>query len=118
METTRPLCRPLCLLAEIPDGAARGFDPDGEGEDTVFAVRRGDQVHVYRNSCPHNLRPLEYMRHRFLSADGSEIVCYAHGAHFRIEDGVCVYGPCQGQALEALAVRVEQGAVWVGYRRP
>jgi nitrite reductase/ring-hydroxylating ferredoxin subunit len=110
--------RRLCRLDEIPDGAARGFDPDGTGEDTVFAVRRGSQVHVYRNSCPHNARPLEYMRHRFLSGDGTEIVCYAHSAHFRIEDGVCVYGPCLGQALQALPARVEQDVVMVEYRRP
>ena len=108
----------LCGLDEIPDGAARGFDPDGTGEDTLFAVRRGDRVHVYRNSCPHNLRPLEYMRHRFLSADGSDIVCYAHGAHFRIDDGMCTYGPCQGEALTALPVRIEGGDVLITYRRP
>lgn len=114
MDGTRPLCR----LDEIPDGAARGFDPEGAGEDTVFAVRRGEKVHVYRNSCPHNRRPLEYLRHRFLSADGSTIVCYAHGAHFRIEDGVCTYGPCLGQALDEVPSRVEQGQVLVGYRRP
>lgn len=109
---------PLCPLAQLPDNAARGFDPDGAGEDTVFAVRRGAQVHVYRNNCPHNDRPLEYLRHRFLSADGGTIVCYAHGAHFRIDDGVCVYGPCEGEALEAIPARVEQGMVLLEYQRP
>jgi nitrite reductase/ring-hydroxylating ferredoxin subunit len=114
MAATQPLCR----LDAIPDGGARGFDPGQEGEDTVFAVRQGERVHVYRNSCPHNRRPLEYRRHRFLSADGAEIVCYAHGAHFRIEDGVCTYGPCLGQALEALPARVEGGEVLLEYRQP
>lgn len=110
--------QPLCRLDQIPDGGARGFDPESSGEDTLFVVRRGDQVHVYVNSCPHNRRPLEYLRHRFLSADGSEIVCYAHGAHFRIEDGVCVYGPCAGQALDEVPAQVEQGLVLIEYRQP
>jgi nitrite reductase/ring-hydroxylating ferredoxin subunit len=109
---------PLCRLDQLPDGSARGFDPDGAGEDTIFAVRRGAQVHVYRNDCPHNHRPLEYMRHRFLSADGSTIVCYAHSAHFRIEDGVCVHGPCLGQALQAVPARIEQGVVLLEYQPP
>jgi nitrite reductase/ring-hydroxylating ferredoxin subunit len=107
--------QPLCRLDDIADGTARGFDPEGLGEDTLFAVRRGGQVHVYRNSCPHNGRPLEYLRDRFLSADGSEIVCYAHGAHFRIEDGVCTYGPCRGQALDAVPARLEDGQVLIGH---
>ena len=38
------------------------------------------------------------MPDRFLSADGSLIVCATHGAEFRITDGECLRGPCSAIA--------------------
>jgi len=37
--------------------------------------------------------------------------CSTHGARFRIADGYCVAGPCRGERLSAVAVRVEDGVV-------
>jgi nitrite reductase/ring-hydroxylating ferredoxin subunit len=108
----------LCALDEIAQGAARGFDPGGVGEDTLFAVRQGAQVYVYLNSCPHNRSPLEFRRHRFLSHDGSQIMCYAHGARFTIDSGHCTDGPCKGEALTRIAARVVRGEVLIDRRRP
>ncbi len=105
--------RPLCRLDEIPDGGAKRFPPK-PGEFTgLFAVRRGSAVHVYVNACPHIGTPLDWVPDKFLSADGTLIVCATHGAMFRIEDGVCTRGPCRGDSLEAVAVRVEDGVVLV-----
>lgn len=105
--------RRVCRPEELAEGSARGFDPDPDsGDDRAFAVRRGGRVYAYVNSCPHNWRPLEYAKDRFLSGDGGEIVCYAHGAHFDIEDGRCSYGPCLGQSLRALAVEEREGWIW------
>jgi nitrite reductase/ring-hydroxylating ferredoxin subunit len=102
----------LCLLADLPDGQARGFLPR-DGQDRVFAVRQGDAVHAYVNNCPHENIGLEYLKDRFLSPDGTEIICYGHGAHFDIATGLCTWGACQGQALEKLPARVEDGRVIV-----
>jgi nitrite reductase/ring-hydroxylating ferredoxin subunit len=45
---------------------------------------------------------------------GKAIVCSAHGARFRIEDGLCTSGPCHGESLEAVPVRLdEEGRVVV-----
>ena len=41
------------------------------------------------------------------------LMCPAHGARFRIEDGVCTTGPCVGQALEAVPSRVVEGMLVV-----
>jgi len=41
------------------------------------------------------------------------IVCATHGATFRPEDGYCIAGPCAGDRLEPVAVRVERGIVLV-----
>ena len=92
----------LCRLDELVEGQARGFDPLGTGKDSVFALRHGGEVRVYRNRCPHLEVRLEYRKDRFLSADGSQILCYAHGARFLPDTGLCVYGPCLGQSLSAL----------------
>jgi nitrite reductase/ring-hydroxylating ferredoxin subunit len=109
--------RVLCRLQDLADGQARGFMPLNR-EDRVFAVRRGDAVHVYLNSCPHNWRPLDFAQDRFLSADGREIVCYAHGAHFAIESGICTAGVCQGESLIAVPVRVEDGMILIPLELP
>ena len=109
--------RKLCRLDEIPDNCSKGFLPEG-GDDQVFAVRRGVEVVVYLNSCPHNWRPLEYMRDRFLSPGGDRIICYAHGAHFDIGSGKCFHGPCEGKSLVPVPVLVENGDVWISSTLP
>ena len=40
----------LCRSEELADASSRGFDIDGQ---KLFAVRRGAQVYVYLNRCPH-----------------------------------------------------------------
>jgi nitrite reductase/ring-hydroxylating ferredoxin subunit len=105
--------RPLCRLEDLSDGTSKGFPPPAGGFGGLFAVRRGDLVHVYVNSCPHIGTPLDWVPDRFLSADGSRIVCATHGAEFRIEDGLCVRGPCRGDALEPVLIHVNDGVVYV-----
>ena len=72
----------LCRVDDIPDGGAKGFPPPPGGFTGLFAVRQGDAVFVYVNSCPHIGTPLDWTPDRFLSADGSRIVCATHGAEF------------------------------------
>src|SRR5258705_313796 len=46
-----------------------------------------------------------------VAPDGRHFQCSTHGARFRIADGYCVAGPCQGERLAAVAVTVEDGVV-------
>jgi len=115
--TSGPLQR-LCALEDIPDGGARGFLPNARREDRLFAVRRGDRVHAYLNTCPHNWVRLEWAKDQFLAARGGDIVCFAHGAHFRVEDGVCHAGICEGEQLIQVPVTVVDGAVLVPAELP
>lgn len=90
----------LCHISDLPDGQSRGFDVAGGGQDTVFLVRQGAQVYGWRNSCPHiEGAPMAWRKDAYLSSDRKFIVCYAHGAKFEIVSGICVSGPCLGQAL-------------------
>ncbi len=92
----------LCRLDELAEGQSRGFDPLQRGKDSIFALRSAGALHLYRNSCPHLDVSLEYRKDRFLSADGTRIICYAHGAQFLPDTGLCVFGPCLGERLSAL----------------
>lgn len=100
----------LCRLEQLVDGESRGFDPDGFGHDTVFAVRRGDRVWVYRDVCPHEGTPLPWRRHAYLNAARDRIVCHAHGAQFEIESGRCTLGLCVDQSLHRVAHRITVNA--------
>ena len=105
--------RSLGPLAAIPDGESRGFPPMPGGFTGLFAVRRGDAVFVYVNACPHVGVGLDWMPHRFLTADGAQIVCGTHGALFEIGTGLCTAGPCVGKRLEAVPASVVGGAILV-----
>lgn len=101
----------LCRLDDIPDNDAIGLPAPTEGEPGLFAARRGDDVFVYVNSCPHIGVPLDWAPGKFLSADGSRIVCATHGATFAVETGYCLSGPCLGDRLDAVMIEIKDGAV-------
>jgi nitrite reductase/ring-hydroxylating ferredoxin subunit len=105
--------RALCSLSDIADKAAKGFPPPPGGLTGLFAVRQGDAVYVYVNDCPHIGTPLEWVSDRFLSHDGSRIVCATHGAEFRITDGECLRGPCFGDRLEPVMIQIKDGIIYV-----
>ena len=105
--------RVLCRLEDIPEGEARGFAPPPGHFTGVFAIRRGEHALVYVNSCPHIGLPLEPVPDRFLDRKREMIICSAHGARFRVGDGECVSGPCIGEVLEAVPVRIVDGEIRV-----
>jgi len=116
----RKPARPLCRFDELEDGHSRGFDPLGEGRDTMFVVRRGERLYAYRNLCPHYDRArMAWRKNEFLNADRTRIMCGAHGALFEIESGDCKIGPCRGQRLTPVPLEIRDGEVWIeGYYSP
>jgi len=105
--------RALCRLDDIADGGAKGFGAPAGGFTGLFAVRRGEQVFVYVNACPHIGVPLDWAPDRFLTNDGGRIICATHGAEFGIADGVCLRGPCLGDRLEQVMIQVKDGMILV-----
>ncbi|MBA2960489.1 MULTISPECIES: Rieske (2Fe-2S) protein [Ramlibacter] len=104
----------LCHSGEIAEGSARGFDPKGSGRDTMFVVRR-DGLHAWRNACPHwTGTSMAWRKDAYLNADGSRIVCAAHGAQFDIWSGACILGPCIGESLVRVTlIESEEGTLSV-----
>jgi nitrite reductase/ring-hydroxylating ferredoxin subunit len=100
----------LCALEDIPDGDAIGVaTPDGE----VVVVRQGREVVAYQNRCPHLGIELNFQPDVFLDTEHRYIQCANHGALFQIEDGLCVFGPCQGESLVPLHVQLIENSVWL-----
>ncbi len=99
--------RPLCALKDLPEGASRGFSVRiRDAYEELFLVRKNGRVWAYLNSCPHTGAPLDWVPDQFLNLDGDLIQCATHDALFRIEDGVCVAGPCAGTALTPVSVEI------------
>lgn len=104
----------LCRLDDIADGTARGFAVEGPDlAQRLLVVRRGGRVYGYVNSCPHVPSRLDIAPGEFLDPSGDLLECQGHGALFRIEDGVCIEGPCEGRSLLPAPVRIADGAVWL-----
>ncbi len=102
----------LCRLEDIPDPGSLGFKITRGGvEREIFAIRKGLEVFVYANVCPHRGMPLNWKPDIFLCYDKSRILCVMHACTFEIETGQALTGPCPGQSLEAIAVTVTGGAV-------
>lgn len=103
--------RVICRLSELA-GGARGFSL-GAGAWPLrgLVVKVGDGVRGYVNRCPHAGHPLDLLPQRFLTADGTLIVCGSHGALFEKSTGYCVAGPCAGRALIPVALEVRCGFV-------
>lgn len=111
-DTTEHL--PLCRLDELDVPGSRGLTVTcGERPQDIFLVRSDAGVFGYINSCPHTGAPLDWMPDRYLNVDLTYIQCAMHAALFNIEDGVCIAGPCHGEALTPVPLRVEAGVVYL-----
>jgi nitrite reductase/ring-hydroxylating ferredoxin subunit len=84
---------------------------DGEALFLGFVVRAGGRVRGWIDRCPHAGLPLAFPPDRYLTREGDRILCGSHGALFRVDDGVCIGGPCAGKRLSPWPVRVEDAVV-------
>ena len=113
------LTRVLCRVDELRATGCREFRigaGDWPLKGFVVTIDAGSaaetpQLRAFVNRCPHRALPLNLAPDRFLSADGSVIVCCMHGAIFEKSTGLCVAGPCVGRSLESMEVYVEAGLV-------
>jgi nitrite reductase/ring-hydroxylating ferredoxin subunit len=98
----------LAGLAELDDPCAVLIDVGFSG---VILTRVGDRVAAFRNRCPHAGYPMERPDGRIVVQEGRYMICSAHFASFRLEDGACAGGPCNGDGLERVAVDVRDGSI-------
>jgi nitrite reductase/ring-hydroxylating ferredoxin subunit len=103
----------LCRADEVAEGQGRGFRlGQGTEQVAVFVIRSGGALRGYVNSCPHIGTPLDWLPDRFFGRDGL-LLCGTHGARFRPEDGLCVWGPCAGKSLRQAPIAVEGEEIYL-----
>ena len=102
----------LSALNDIADGGFAEVEAtiDGDAESLVL-YRLGDEVRAWLNVCPHAGRRLDWAPGQFLKSREGHLVCAVHGASFELDGGLCVSGPCKGDALRAVPVQVRDGSV-------
>lgn len=110
--------RVICRLDDIEDPGARGFTmaPGIEKDEWPlrgFVVRIGAEAWGYVNTCPHARHPLNFGPNKFLTPGRELILCASHGALFDRRTGFCVAGPCGGQSLTRVPLRIESGFVMI-----
>lgn len=79
----------------------------------AFAVCFDSQYFAYINKCGHIAMQLDYMPGEFFSDDGQTLICATHGAEYAPDTGHCLGGPCFGIGLEALAITVRDGQLYL-----
>jgi nitrite reductase/ring-hydroxylating ferredoxin subunit len=95
----------LCNTRDIPEGKCKSFTlARHETEFEIFVVRYDGQFYAYENHCPHTGITLNWLPDQFLDMTEHRIQCATHGALFRINDGLCVWGPCAGKHLRPLVI--------------
>ncbi|EAT11680.1 Rieske (2Fe-2S) protein [Bermanella marisrubri] len=100
----------ICSLEDLKEGESKGFTIDSN---PYFIVRKYGELYAYHNSCPHLGIQLEMIPDQFLDTSNSLINCSMHGALFRIEDGLCVSGPCAEQFLTSIPIMIEDGNIYM-----
>lgn len=101
-------------LAELGDPDAREFlAGNGEWPFRGLVVRANGRIRAYANVCPHKQHPLNFDGDDFLVPGQCLLRCTSHGALFEPESGLCVYGPCAGRSLQALACEITDEGVCV-----
>jgi nitrite reductase/ring-hydroxylating ferredoxin subunit len=109
--------RRLCALATLADGRAALVGAAGApAQEAILLVRRGDRVAGFVNECPHMGLPLDWKADRLALGGGAFLRCSHHGALFQVDDGVCVAGPCVGESLRPVTLRIVDGVIMLAGR--
>ncbi|KHO17457.1 Rieske [Acinetobacter baumannii] len=102
----------ICMTEEVPEREARAFDTL-QGT-TIFITQRDGSFYAYQNLCPHLQTELEYLENQFLDQDQEYIQCSTHGALFNVETGECISGPCLGDFLNKVEIKVHSdGGIYI-----
>lgn len=104
----------LCKFDDLADGQAIGLvGRVREKQRNMLIVRKGGRAYAYINICPHAGQLLDMVPGKFFGPDPDLLRCTTHGALFRIEDGICVRGPCKGEGLQPVATEIRGGEIFV-----
>lgn len=110
------LARDLLPMAPCVVPLERG--PDRRPRSAIVIRDFLGRVHGYLNRCEHLPIPLSARGQDMLSDDGHHLMCRTHGACYRVTDGMCVAGPCEGKSLVVFRVEERDGRIWLRLPSP
>lgn len=98
----------LCKTSDIEDPGSKCFEIEINGKNqSIFVVQKNGEFFAYYNQCPHTGANLEWQEDQFLDLDKELIQCATHDALFMIDSGECIAGPCVGELLQAIPVKID-----------
>jgi nitrite reductase/ring-hydroxylating ferredoxin subunit len=102
--------KPLCAASSVAVGLPVLARLSPTTSAILLRLTDGSLV-AWHNACPHMGIELDWEPRRLLSRNGRYLQCTGHGALFELDTGRCVRGPCVGEALTELPVRIENDMV-------
>ena len=112
-DAMKSVSRMLISRDDLPNRQILAVNADIDGEnEAILLYRDNEEIQAWLNICPHAGRRLDYAPGKFLMQDG-DLVCAAHGATFRLDNGECVAGPCRGASLKAVPVHCMDGQIYL-----
>lgn len=106
---------PVCRREDLGPGrlatAWVGHDRHGLPKEALVLVDASGVVRAYVNQCKHLPIPIDSGSREFFDEDDAHLICGTHGALFRLDDGMCVRGPCRGIPLDPIALEEHDGEI-------
>ena len=103
----------LCKASDVTETGREYLVSGNGGAYYVMLFRLGDQVRAYQNVCPHRFLSLSWAPDRFMIGEDGLLVCPHHGAAFELEQGECLQGPCVGDRLFPVEIRITDDEIWL-----
>ena len=104
----------VARAGDLPDRTARKFlFQRGEHTESGIVARHDGELVAYANRCQHRPLPLDWDDGEFYDRDREHFVCRTHGAVYEPATGLCVLGPCAGDALRRFEVSQDGDDVYV-----
>ncbi|MEM8609408.1 MAG: Rieske (2Fe-2S) protein [Myxococcota bacterium] len=107
----------VCEADELSPGEVRtahlGHDEGGLPIMALVLRDPGGVLRAYRNLCRHLPVPLDGGTGQLFTDDGKHLLCGTHGATYRLTDGYCTEGPCEGLSLHRLPCREAADGIYV-----
>jgi len=107
----------VCRRDELASGTVRTASLTrgafGEPRSALVVLDEDGEVRAYVNRCKHLPIPLDGGSGDFWDDSRTHLLCGTHGARYRISDGYCTSGPCEGSSLDRLVVIEVGGVIFV-----
>ncbi|SFR53028.1 PfkB family carbohydrate kinase [Thiomicrospira sp. ALE5] len=106
--------KPIANIKHITNSRATVVPAPGL-QHKVVLIKHDNEVKAYLNNCPHQDVPLDEAYKIDINPFEMTMKCSVHDAFFRIEDGVCVEGPCWREELTPVDLEIdpETGAIYI-----